>query len=152
MFLAIHAAAGALIGAKTSHPIFALVFGFISHFILDLIPHGDEQMGEEYNRGCGKIKYPVIVGADILVTIFATLIIIFFDLPFNPWCVALGIVGGLLPDVLQMAYAFSRHPWLKNFFDLHKALHYKHGRFTMRLRYGFLFQAGILVLLFLITI
>lgn len=149
MFLTIHAATGAVIGMQTANPALAFFFSIISHFVLDSLPHGDENLFSNFHqRGKrAKLKCVAIMAADSIITIFATLAIIFFSSPVNVWPVSLGIVGGLLPDMLQTIYFYSGHPWLKNFYDLHNALHYKKGRLRMRLRYGLVFQAGILALI-----
>jgi hypothetical protein len=152
MFLTIHAASGALIGLNTPHPFLAFVLSFISHFVLDLVPHGDETIGENLKKGTLTIKHLGIATSDIFLTILTTLFIIFLNSSSNPISVALGIIGGLLPDLIQMLYLYSRHPWFKNFSDLHQALHYSQGQFQMRLRYGLLFQTVILIFLLFIAL
>lgn len=42
MFLTVHTAVGALIGQQVGSPILAFVLGFISHWLVDVVPHGDE--------------------------------------------------------------------------------------------------------------
>ena len=42
MFLTVHAATGILIGKYTGNIYLAFIAGFLSHLILDIIPHGDQ--------------------------------------------------------------------------------------------------------------
>ena len=42
MYITVHAAAGAAVGTLTGNPLLAFIGGFVSHLILDMIPHGDE--------------------------------------------------------------------------------------------------------------
>ncbi|MDP3244681.1 MAG: hypothetical protein Q8M83_03415 [bacterium] len=153
MFLAIHATVGTLIGTHASNPIVAFFLSFISHFILDAIPHGDEKLEIDFQTNKNKKKitrFCLIVGGDVIVTTVATLLAVFLSDSTNIWSISCGIVGALLPDILQAAYLYSKHPWLKSFFDLHNALHYKEGRFSMPLRYGYLLQLSLLISIILI--
>lgn len=153
MFLAIHATVGTLIGMHTRSPVIAFFLGIISHFFLDAIPHGDEKLGIDFQGKKNKkqiARFSLIVGADVVVTTIATLVAVFFGDVDSIWSISCGIVGALLPDLLQAAYLYSQHPWLKGFFDIHSAVHYKEGHYSMPLRYGFLLQACLLVLILLV--
>lgn len=100
MFLAVHAAVGALAGNAVSHPTAAFLLGAISHFFLDMIPHGDEVLYRGYVEGRKKRRGLIYIGVDAAFT--AVLIPVFFlnhDF-FSPLNVALGIIGSLLPDLL----------------------------------------------------
>jgi len=99
MFLAVHAAVGALAGNAVGHPSSALVLGLVSHFFLDMVPHGDEKLYHGFNNG-QRFKPVLYVALDAAVTVI--LIAVFFlrqDF-FSPVNVSLGVVGGLLPDLL----------------------------------------------------
>lgn len=101
MFLAVHASVGALAGNAIGHPAAALLFGVVSHFFLDMIPHGDDAFYRIYFvEGRGQRRIKIYAAADIVLT--AALIPLFFlqrDF-FSPVSVALGIAGSLLPDLL----------------------------------------------------
>ena len=150
MFLVIHAAAGASLGAQVQNPFLAFILGLISHYILDSIPHGDEKLRQDFEDK-HRVKCTFIVGLDFVLTIFTIIVITFFDLPANPLSMASGIFGALLPDFIQLTYFLSKHPWLKKISNLHDNFHYNNNRFNLGYIRGFFLQAGILVLLFLIS-
>lgn len=57
-----HVATGALIGAVVSAPIVALPLAFVSHFVLDAVPHFDN-----YNLPYASKGYNLIVSIDALL-------------------------------------------------------------------------------------
>ncbi|MDO8599661.1 MAG: hypothetical protein Q7S02_06150 [bacterium] len=100
MLLTLHAATGAMLGEFASTPAAAFGLGFLSHFVLDMFPHGDRMIAHDTKAtGNGK-RYYWLVGIDA----FAALAIFFpafalgrFD---HPWLAYLGLLGGLLPDLI----------------------------------------------------
>jgi hypothetical protein len=46
MTLTTHATLGAVIGRATGNPVLAFIFGFISHFLIDMVPHGDTGLAD----------------------------------------------------------------------------------------------------------
>lgn len=150
MFLVIHAAAGATLGAQVQNPFLAFFLGLISHYLLDAIPHGDEKLRQDFEDK-HRIKCTFIVGIDFVLTILTIITMVWLDAPPNPLGLASGIFGALLPDFIQLIYFLSSHPWLKKFSNLHNAFHYNNTRFNLGYIRGFLFQAIILILLFFIS-
>lgn len=125
MFLAVHAATGALIGTAFHKPAFAFLLGLVSHFFLDMIPHGDSDLYENYQRGEGKrdaLMHVILdaVASSVMVAAF----FLFHDFS-TPVSVAAGIIGSVLPDALVgLAHCFRpkkerglvwRLDWFKEF-------------------------------------
>lgn len=152
MFLAVHAAVGAIAGNAVKTPETAFLLGFVSHFFLDMIPHGDEAMLEGYQSGRARKRALLYVTVDGLVTI--ALIAFFFwrsDF-FNPGFVAMGITGGVLPDLLVGIAQISKpsgRRWvgrqLRRFQGFHVRNHhfliaYLRGGKDIPLRYGLAIQ------------
>jgi hypothetical protein len=135
MFLAVHASVGALAGNAVGNPVAAFALGFLSHFFIDMIPHGDARMYEGYKSGERRMRAVLYVAADTVATI--GLIVAFFLAQdfFSPVNVALGIVGGLLPDVIVGFYEIlkPKQRWwyrkLESFHTLHMKNHCWFGRF-----------------------
>lgn len=128
MFLVVHASVGAIAGNAVSNPTAAFALGFLSHFFLDMVPHGDAHLYDWYRSG--KRVRPAIVqlGIDILLTI--VLICAFFILQdfFSPVAVAMGIVGGLMPDMLVGFYELvkpGKRKWLYRKLESFHTLHMK---------------------------
>jgi xanthine/uracil permease len=160
MFLAVHAAVGAIAGNAVSNPVAAFSLGFISHFFTDMIPHGDENMYEGYKNGQKVTRAVLYVALDSIATI--VLIAVFFIRQdfFNPVNVALGIAGGLLPDLLVGAVEILKPKnkrWLSLQMNWFHGFHMKNhhlviGTFRkmerdIPLKYGLLLQGVVLTLL-----
>lgn len=159
MFLAVHAAVGAIAGNAVQSPTAAFALGVASHFFTDMIPHGDEGMYEGYKSGTKVKRALAYVGADALATV--VLISLFFIREdfFNPLAVAMGIVGGLLPDLLVGLFEIIKpkhRNWfnraLAKFHGFHMANHHfliQHARKgkDIPLRYGITMQLVVLTVL-----
>lgn len=130
MILSTHAIAGAAIATLLpNNPGLAFLAGFISHFLLDAIPHW------EYNLSSATEdkKHPlnstisfnkefaidlVKTGSDFTLGIFISLL--FFSNSLWPvsWTILWGAIGGVAPDFLQLVYWKLRVPpltWLQRF-------------------------------------
>lgn len=159
MFLAVHAAVGAIAGNAVQSPTAAFALGFVSHFFVDMIPHGDENQYNDYKSGKNVKNALLYVGADALAT--AAIIVMFFvrrDF-FSPLAVSMGIIGSLLPDFLVglvEALKPKKRTWfarkLSWFHGFHMANHHfviKHARGgkDIPMRYGLALQAVVLTTL-----
>jgi hypothetical protein len=100
MFLAVHAAIGALVGVAMPHPVLSFSAGVVSHFLTDLIPHGDDDLYQEYKKGNKKLRAYLHVAVDAVVTIGLVFSMFWFRDFVNPAAIIAGVVGGVLPDVL----------------------------------------------------
>ena len=154
MFLTLHAAAGALVGEHASQPWLALAFGFLSHFPMDMFPHGDRKMGEKAKDHGGHhlrrfiilITVDLLAGIAILGTGFA---LGKFE---HPWYAVLGMLGGLLPDAIvaipeyAMFVKRSEKVLLRWFYRFHD---FNHNNlitfFDIPMRLGLALQAILLV-------
>lgn len=147
MFLAVHASVGAIAGNTVSSPTVAFVLGFLSHFFMDMIPHGDENIYHGYKSGTKVKRALLYVAADAVLTVI--LIAVFFlrqDF-FSPVAVSMGIVGGLLPDLIVGLYEVTKldkrerkrfygwiHNRLESFHTLHMKNHCLFGAFLTKSR------------------
>lgn len=123
MFLATHAVAGAIIGRASPNPIIAFLGGFISHFLMDMVPHGDSNLYDNYQnkqhvkRALAYVTIDAIATAYLIIGIRETHR---FDDGLN---VSAGIFGGLLPDLLIGFYNILKPKWLLWFHNLHFFFH-----------------------------
>lgn len=114
MILTPHILAGALVGAQTTNPIAAFVFGLVSHYLIDKIPHWDydiKKIQEKVPRlKAGMAAEGLATGSRQVITQWLK---IGFDLalPFlitgllapNEQSLTLSLIGaagGILPDFL----------------------------------------------------
>ena len=159
MFLAVHAAVGALAGNAVNSPVAAFSLGFISHFFADMVPHGDEHMYEGFKNGKKVLRALLYVGLDAVGTVALIAVIFLKQDFFSTLNVALGIIGGLLPDLLVGLFEVvkpKRRNWFSRklswFHGFHMANHHfiiKHVRNERDIpfRYGLLMQGVVLSLL-----
>jgi hypothetical protein len=98
MFLTVHATLGIIIGANLPNPALAFITGFFSHYILDMIPHGDEGKWAEVTNG-RMAKLALMDHMALMLNIAA---LFCFKPDFNLTApMALAMVGTLLPDYLM---------------------------------------------------
>lgn len=128
MFIAAHAAAGAVIGQHLEEgAVLIFLLAFTSHFLLDLIPHGDHHHVVDYYFG-NKSKLTEIYNT-ILVDAVATVIIAVVLMTLTSLhrtAIAWGIIGSVLPDLLvglNELIKNSKTKWFTKFhFRIHGAL------------------------------
>lgn len=159
MFLAVHALIGAIAGNAVQSPTAAFSLGFISHFFTDMVPHGDEHMYEGYKNGKKITRALLYVGFDALGTVALVALIFLKQDFFSPFNVTVGMLGGLLPDLLvglfeivkpQCRNWFSRKlSWFHGFHMMNHHFLIKHVRKErdIKFRYGLLMQGVVLTFL-----
>lgn len=135
MTLTSHAVAGAATAALASqNPVLAVVFGFLSHYLLDAIPHGhyplrskvrrqENYLGEDMTIG-KKFAVDVLkIGADFALGIALAYLLIAAGRSGGAIPIMLGALAGTLPDALQFAYWKIRREPLTSLQKLHHAIH-----------------------------
>jgi hypothetical protein len=126
MFMTVHAAAATIIGKQVNSSIIAFLLGLLSHFVLDMIPHGDERLGKRffgqrlkmlYNQG--ELKFMALYSSTDSFVLAFFLIYLFKNFEFaSSNTVIWAIVGGLLPDaiaLLDKLTGFKIFKWFNNF-------------------------------------
>ncbi|MFA6022482.1 MAG: hypothetical protein WC781_00160 [Candidatus Pacearchaeota archaeon] len=150
MFYLIHALAGIFIGKSLNSLILISLLAFISHFLLDMIPHWDGHFDKSdfIKSGKAKIKKSTFLlrAVDGILGISA---IIFFYYQFNLIGVLIGGFFAVLPDMIKIGY-YSK---LKNnkYFNNYLKFHAKIQRDVSR-NFGIIIQILIsLIILYFIT-
>lgn len=124
MFVITHAAIGALLGEYSAgHPAVAFSLGMASHFLTDIIPHGDTHLYKNYIAGTKVKRAVAYVLVDSIATIFFILFILNSGLVTDKFAVSMGIVGGVLPDFLVGLVELFNVRWLRWFHRLHFFFH-----------------------------
>lgn len=135
MFITTHSALGALVAELVpNHPVLAFVLGVGSHFLSDIIPHGDTHLYKGFVSG-SKVKRAIAyVTIDGVVAIFFILFLFNTRLFENRLSISMGIVGGVLPDLIVGVYEVTRFKSLRWFhrvhFYFHNMLSSRHGDLT----------------------
>ena len=138
MVLTTHAVVGGAIGRLIStNPILAFVVGFLSHFVLDVVPHWDYPLESKTSdtRGVNQLHFrlgwPAVIdfsriGLDLLIGFFLAYWI--FPSASGSWLtssVAWGAIGAVLPDALQFVYVQWRPRFLSSLQRFHMFVHAK---------------------------
>jgi hypothetical protein len=164
MTLATHAVVGGAVASLfPSHPLAAFFAGFFSHFVLDAIPHWDYKILSAYinpfESGVStktKVdRYFVSdlfrTGTDLLIGISIVLIVWQPATFAQLGILALGAVGGILPDFLQFVYARFRHQPMILIQKFHDFMHAKYEIDNSKLFVGIslqlIFMACVVVLI-----
>ncbi len=154
MTITTHAAIGAGIGFSIGNPVIGFFLGLCSHFLVDMIPHGDSAISENFRvhkKKKGPVAYTTIDG---LIAIY--LVLAFFNVRGDVTSLALSaaIAGSILPDLLIGLYDATKSKHLKLFYDFHFFFHdfFTSRKGDVKLRYALLGQAMFVVLLTRIVI
>lgn len=144
---------GVLIGQNVPTPGLAFSLGVASHFLLDLIPHGDSQLYKNYKDGIAAKKSMLYAGVD---SAFAIGILIYL-LETAPYAsratIVCGVIGGVIPDFLvAVGEGIKIRPllWFQRLhIRIHDAIASRIG--NIRLRSGIFMQLIVLFLMLFIV-
>lgn len=124
MFVTTHAAIGALIASQfPGHPYIAFFLAVASHFLSDIIPHGDTHLYKGYVAGFKVKRALAYVLVDSIVAMFLTMYVLNSDIFVDRRTVTIGIIAGVLPDFLVGVYELFKFKWLKWFHRVHFFFH-----------------------------
>lgn len=101
MIEAIHIAVGAAIAQETGNPVLGMIFAFLSHYVLDFIPHIEYPVS-----GKRKLKeIPIRDFLKVAADIFIGFSIVLFFAKNLPLALAGGFFG-MLPDLITIPSFF----------------------------------------------
>lgn len=135
MLLMSHTAMGILISAVTSNPILGSAISFMSHYVLDTVPHEskeelfyvpphrDEWSDEIKNKLHNRKKTSVI---DLLFSILLIAVYVFYSNLLNLTQITMlltVIFFSILPDILTIIYLRYPVKVLSKHYDLHYKIH-----------------------------
>jgi hypothetical protein len=155
MFIVTHVLMGGLIGENAPTPVVAGAIGVASHFILDMIPHGDSYLYYAYKKGESVTKSLAYTTVDAVLAI----IVLVYMLEIAPYAsrgtMVVAIIGAIVPDFLVgLAEIIHVRPLLwfaKTHMRIHDSVSNRIGH--IRPRYGMIIQTILFCFLFfLVTI
>ncbi len=100
MTLAVHASVGMLVGRLTKNPLLGFLAGVVSHFLLDMIPHGDEYMLRNYQEKKDVSKSVAYVLIDTAITVGMIILMFTQGIFSRSFAGAMGALGAIVPDIL----------------------------------------------------
>lgn len=144
MTLTTHAAIGAAIGSAVGNPVLGFILGAASHFLVDMIPHGDNQLADLFRIHKKKRKLAVAyVTVDAVLAMYLVMTVFLVRTNGTHTAYAAAVAGSVLPDLLVGLSDLWRTTALKKFCKFHFFFHdffsRKHGDFP--LKYALLGQA-----------
>ena len=123
MTITTHAAIGAAIGFNVGSPILGFILGVASHFLVDMIPHGDSALLKQLRAG-KKIRGPIAYGTvDSLIALMLILVLSNIDVYTSTLAFTAAIAGSILPDLLSGFYDLTKSKYLLWFNKLHFFFH-----------------------------
>ena len=162
MLLAPHILVGAVIAASTPNPLLGLLFAFLSHFLLDRIPHWEysiEPLKQIKTKG---IKYclPIIRRVALDAGLGFIVLILALSVSKNNSSFAIYVLGGFfgaLPDGLSFLMFLAKKNGfaskiLNLFSVVHQSVHFSKEKGLPPMRVGLSTQAiAILLALYFIV-
>ena len=135
MTLTAHAITGAALASLVpDQPLVGFAVGFISHFVLDAIPHWDYKLSSKKEDGNNHMNDDMVINKNfikdilkisfdgILGLLFAYFIFVFY-FKFSTFVVLSGVIGAMMPDALQFVYMKWRHEPLISLQKFHLWIH-----------------------------
>lgn len=158
MFLIVHATTGALAGTVVGQPFFGsaapiigAAAGIASHFVLDMIPHGDEAIGRIFNHhrhAKGLIALALFDGVSALCVVGILAVTGQYIYLLSALC---GAIGGLLPDFLAGISELNHKKLWPKFLKFHEKNH-ERLHYELKPLTGAVWQIVTLVLILSATI
>lgn len=146
MYITVHAAAGAAIGTFTGNPLLAFIGGFVSHLILDMIPHGDESIKKWKLFKTARRRIAAAAFLDLL----GVMAVLVFIVNYADWrllpLLFMGAAGGVAPDALWGFHEMTGTPLLKWYRTWHSKGHDILTRKKISLWQGLVVQIPLLAL------
>ncbi len=112
MALTIHVTIGAILGRYIPNPLLAFLVGFISHFLTDMIPHGDSAVYKRYKCGVNKKRSQALVLIDSALAITVTLLILNLGNFESLHAASFAIAGSVMPDIIIGLHILLEPKWL----------------------------------------
>lgn len=125
MILTAHILAGAATASVTGNYWLAGLFGFLSHFVLDFLPHKEYDI-ENLKQGKFSRRF-WIDGAKVLLDILIGFSLVFYFILFyqKKMIILIGAALGILPDFFSfLSYFFPVQNHLALIGFLHKKVHF----------------------------
>ena len=105
MFLTVHTTAAIVIGTVIPNPVGAFFIGIGSHYLLDMIPHGDEEKWLSItNYQLAKLT---VIDHPLLLLNMTMLFLFKSDFIFT-YSIIAAIIGSVLPDYIMGFYRLTK--------------------------------------------
>ncbi len=121
-----HIITGIGIAVTVRHPIAAPLLAFVSHFVLDALPHYDPGYYGPHQAVHKHFKFYILFEAMVIISILAASVFLF---QAELWLVLLCAVAAILPDIFWLAEKAHGHRYgLKQFYTFHTIIQWGERR------------------------
>lgn len=115
---------GAVIGEAVGNPLLGFIIAIAVHFLVDIIPHGDNFISNNFRVLKRRRKLAVAyVSLDAIAAILFVLFIVNVRDVALIRPISMGIVGSILPDLLVGLYDITKSKYLRWIYKLHFVFH-----------------------------
>ena len=120
MIALLHIVIGALLACRIKPPWLALVSAFLSHYVLDLLPHWNYPLLELKRIGFRRAVPELIAG---ILDVSAGITIVYF-VSRNFFLALLGGIIAMLPDIVTFANTIFTNPALSRICGISEKIHF----------------------------
>ncbi|HKB88606.1 MAG TPA: hypothetical protein VKC53_03060 [Patescibacteria group bacterium] len=122
-----HVAVGAAIATKIPNPLIAIPLAFLSHFVLEKVPHWNPHIVTETKKyGAPTQKSITIIALDVALALGTGSLIAWQALPNRGHAITIMLASfaSVLPDLIESPYFFlnMRSKFLKSWITFQKSL------------------------------
>ena len=139
MILSAHILTGAAILSKTTNPILGFLFAFLSHYLLDFLPHREYSIDNILKKEWKQTKNEFLkVFLDVFIGFLIVLIVLFLKnkgemdiwrFYFQNLPIFLGGFLGILADGLTFLYLLlPKSKFLETLHNFHRKIHFLNSR------------------------
>ena len=141
MFSTIHGTTGAIVAKYSGNIFLGFILAIIMHFVFDFIPHGDEKLIKDPLKPTKQeLNFVAVIATlDMIILIIIMGILMYFNKLPADLIIAFGILGGLLPDLINAACIILKFKFLRPLLKFHEKIH-NIIKFEMTLVQGLIFQ------------
>ncbi|HLD22084.1 MAG TPA: hypothetical protein VJB65_04250 [Patescibacteria group bacterium] len=115
MMLTTHAAIGIMVTQWTANPLVGFTVALSSHYLTDVIPHGDEWLYWRHVHNTRDALALISAAIDLFFLIVITLIILNYTPQYQVSLITAAIIGGVLPDILMTLHTKNQHQFKKRY-------------------------------------
>lgn len=139
MFITPHTSAAIWVSTKVHDPFLAFILSLVSHFALDMVPHGDDNLGED-KKGKEKFLYLLNVASiDMVVSCALVYFYLISHQGIDHVVLFWAVFGAWLPDLAWLTIESFRMTSLYWYIVYHAKLHNVFG-WQYSIVYGVPFQ------------
>lgn len=122
-----HVAVGAAIASKIPNPFIAIPLSFISHFVMEMVPHWNPHIVTETKKfGIVTKKSTIIIVVDSSLALIFGSLVAYQALPNTMHAITIltASFASVLPDLVEAPYFFlkTRVNLLRSWIDFHRTL------------------------------